>query len=275
MENKMKDSKNYATDYCPAEIMIAFMSKTLKGFVTAGVGTNSLCPLTAIRLAQATHTPDLWLRNGPAGTFNANVNKLTNYTGDYQFVVGAEGRFRLSFNMDMFGDPKLSKQHLSYRGGFQVDKYGNLNMAFIGDPKKPKYRGPGTVGLMSTGLGFGVHDIFSMHHTKRLFVEKVDFVSGPGFLTGPGAREKAGCPPGGGPRYVITPICIFDFDDTTKVMRIKSIHPGHTIEEVLSKTGFTPIIPEQIPETEPPTLEEIAFIRKLDKDKLLPALTDE
>jgi glutaconate CoA-transferase, subunit B len=263
----------YATDYCPAEIMIAFMARNLDGFVTAGVGTNSLCPLTAIRLAQATTNPDLWLRNGPAGTFNANVDRLANYTGDYQFVVGAECRFRLSFNMDMFGDPRLSKQHLSYRGGFQIDKYGNLNMAFIGDPKKPKYRGPGTVGLMSCGLGYGVHDIFTMHHTKRLLVEKVDFVSGPGFLTGPGAREAKGCPPGGGPRFVVTPKCIFDFDEETKLMRIKSIHPGNTLEDVLNLTGFAPIIPDKVPETEPPTVEQLEFIRRLDKDKLLPALT--
>jgi glutaconate CoA-transferase subunit B len=272
----MIETKKYATDYCTAEIMAAFMAKNLKGFRTAGIGTNSLVPLAAIRLAQATHTPDLWLRNGPTGTFNSKVDKLAIYVGDYRFGVGSESRFKLDFVMDMFGDPKLSRNHLSFRGGFQIDKYGNINMAFIGsDPKRPKYRGPGTIGLMSCGLGYGIHDIFNYHHTPRLLVEKVDFVSGPGYLTGPGAREKAGCPPGGGPRFMITPICIFDFDEKTKIMRIKSVHPGHTVDEVLKRTGFKPIVPSNVPETEPPTVEEVAFMRKLDTDGLLRKCTEE
>jgi len=175
--------------------------------------------------------------------------------------------------MNSFGNPKTSPGHLSYRGGFQIDQYGNVNMIFIGDPKRPKFRGPGTVGLMASGLGRGLADLFTHSHTPRIFVEKVDFISGPGYLDGPGARERAGCPPGGGPRYVITPICVFDFDDETKIMRVKSIHPGHTLEQVLNRTGFKPIIPVDIPETEPPTIEEVAFMRKLDPDGLLPKLT--
>ena len=271
----MTEAKNYATDYCPAEIMAAFMSRSLKGFESTGIGTYSLIPLIAIRLAQSTHSPDLWFRNGPAGTINSKVDKLLAYVGDYRFHVGAEGRFTLEYVMDSFGNPKTSKRHLSYRGGFQIDKYGNVNMTFIGDPKRPKFRGPGTVGLMASALGSGLTDLFTHYHTPRLFVEKVDFISGPGYLDGPGARERAGCPPGGGPRYVITPICIFDFAEETKIMRLKSVHPGHTVEEVLNRTGFTPIIPANIPETEPPTVEEVAFMRAMDPEGLLPRLTQE
>jgi acyl CoA:acetate/3-ketoacid CoA transferase len=116
-------------------------------------------------------------------------------------------------------------------------------------------------------------DIFTHFHTPRLYVEKVDFISGPGYLDGPGAREKAGCPQGGGPRYVITPICIFDFDDETKMMHLKSVHPGTKVEEVMNKTGFTPIVPENVPKTEPPTVEEVAFMRAMDPDGVLPKQT--
>ncbi len=57
-------------------------------------------------------------------------------------------------------------------------------------------------------------------------------------------------------------------------MRLKSVHPGHTVEEVKSRTGFTPIVPAKVPETEPPTVEELAFIRAFDRDRILPQLIE-
>jgi glutaconate CoA-transferase, subunit B len=269
----MSEKKNYAKDYYPSEIMASFMARNLKGFNSTGVGTLSLVPIAAIRLAQTTHSPNLWCRNGPAASLNGKMDKLAEYIGDYRFHVGAEARFSLEYVMDTFGDPKISPRHLYYRGGFQIDKYGNVNMTFIGtDARKPKFRGPGTVGLMAMGMGRSPTDLFTGTHTPRIYVEKVDFISGPGYGTGPGWRESMDCPPGGGPRYVITPICIFDFDEETKIMRIKSIHPGHTVEEVLQRTGFKPIVPAKIPETEPPTVEEVEFFRALDPDGFLPKL---
>ncbi|MFH1489310.1 MAG: hypothetical protein ABII06_10420, partial [Pseudomonadota bacterium] len=75
-----------------------------------------------------------------------------------------------------------------------------------------------------------------------------------------------------GPRYVVTPIAIFDFDEESKLMRLKSVHPGHTVEEVKSRMGFKPIIPDRVPETEPPTVEELELIRSFDPDGILPRL---
>ena len=109
--------------------------------------------------------------------------------------------------------------------------------------------------------------------SPRLFVDKVDFISGPGFVDGPGGRERIGSPSySEGPRYVVTPVAIFDFDEETKVMRLKSVHPGHTVEEVKSRMGFIPIIPDNVPETEPPTVEELELIRAFDPDRILPRL---
>jgi glutaconate CoA-transferase subunit B len=70
----------------------------------------------------------------------------------------------------------------------------------------------------------------------------------------------------------VTPICVFDFDEETKRARLKSVHPGHTVEEVKSRTGFKPIIPSRVPETEPPTVEQLAFLRAFDPDQILPRL---
>lgn len=262
--------KNYATDYCPAEIMAAFISRNLEGVRLAGIGAMSEIPFVAIRLAQATHSPDLRFMCGPAGVLGTRFNKVSG-VGDYRMHLGGERVHTLDDVMNGFNDPR-SVENLIFFGGFQIDKYGNVNMTLLGDPKRPKFRGPGTVGLMGMSFGWKV-DLFTTSHAPRLFVEKVDFISGPGYLDGPGAREKAGCPPNSGPRYVITPLCIFDFDEETKVMRLKSVHPGHTVDEVLGRMSFTPIVPQHVPETEPPTVEEVAFMRAMDPEGILPRLT--
>ncbi|MDP2917306.1 MAG: CoA-transferase [Dehalococcoidia bacterium] len=263
--------EKHAKDYCAAEIMAAFLSKDLKDGELGLIGTFSQIPWTACRLAQARHAPSLWFCIGTAGAVNSNFDKLLWYVGDYRIQIGAESRISTDTIIDMQGNPRFAD--FGFYGGFQIDKYGNLNMAYVGDQKKPRFRGPGTVGTMATAWLNRVY-IFTHFHTPRLLVEKVDFVSGPGFLDGPKGREKAGSPSRSeGPRYVVTPIAVFDFDEETKIMRLKSVHPGHTVEEVKQRTGFTPVIPAKVPETEPPTVEELAFMRKFDPDGIMPRLT--
>ncbi len=77
-----------------------------------------------------------------------------------------------------------------------------------------------------------------MKHDAKKFVEKLDFLTTPGYLTGPGAREAAGLPAGTGPHRVITDLCVLDFHPDTKRMRVKSLHPGKTLEQVRAATGF-------------------------------------
>jgi glutaconate CoA-transferase subunit B len=260
----------HAKDYYPAEIMAAFLSRDLKDGELGGVGTFSQIPWVACRLAQTLYAPDLVFMCGPSACINSKFPKLTWAVSDNRLQLGAEGRIALDRVMDMQGNERFCD--FAFYGGFQIDKYGNLNMAYIGDQKKPKFRGPGTVGTMATAWVRRVY-LFTLAHTPRLFVEKVDFVSGPGFMDGPDGRKKIGSPSySEGPRYVVTPIAVFDFDEETKHMRLKSVHPGHTVDEVKSRMGFTPIIPKKVPETEPPTVEELAFIREYDPDKILPQL---
>ena len=261
----------HATDYCAAELMAAFFSRDIKDGEFGVIGTFSQIPWMALRLAQATHAPSCWFCCGPSAAINSQFPKLLWSTGDYRMHVGAESRITLDGVMDMQGNPRLID--FGFYGGFQIDKYGNLNMGFIGDQKKPRFRGPGTVGTMATAWLKRSY-LFTHYHSPRLFVEKVDFISGPGFIDGPKGREKAGCPSySEGPRYLVTPIAVFDFDEETKIMRLKSVHPGHTVEEVKSRMGFTPVIPQNVPETEPPTVEELEFMRDYDADGILPQLT--
>jgi glutaconate CoA-transferase subunit B len=101
-----------------------------------------------------------------------------------------------------------------------------------------------------------------MNHEKRRFVEKTDYITSPGYLNGPGSREKAGLPPGTGPYKVYTTRGTFDFDDKTKRMRVFALNPGVTVDDVIENTGFELIIPSKIRENEPPSHEELKILRE-------------
>ena len=154
-----------------------------------------------------------------------------------------------------------------FLGGAQIDPYGNLNSTVIGDHDHPKVRLPGSGG----GNDVGSHcwrTIAIIKHDRLRFIEQVDFITTPGFLTGPGAREKAGLPPGTGPYRVVTTLGILGYDDQTKRMKLLSTHPGVSVEEVQENTGFDLLLSEQISENPPPTQEELKILREeVDRDK--------
>src|SRR3546814_14241543 len=95
---------------------------------------------------------------------------------------------------------------------------------------------------------------------RRSFVEKVDFITSVGYLDGGASREAAGLGPGG-PRYVIPDKASFDFTPDTREMRLRSLHPGVSVHEVLDFIGIAPVIPDHVTETEPPTEGDLALIR--------------
>jgi len=93
-------------------------------------------------------------------------------------------------------------------------------------------------------------------------VPQVDFLTTPGYLTGPGAREEAGLPPGTGPYRVVSTLALLDFEPETKRMRLLSTHPGVTVEQVIENTGFQLIIPDEIGENKAPTAGELRLLRE-------------
>ncbi|PIU91484.1 MAG: 3-oxoacid CoA-transferase, partial [Anaerolineae bacterium CG06_land_8_20_14_3_00_57_67] len=101
-----------------------------------------------------------------------------------------------------------------------------------------------------------------MQHDARRFVPKVDFLTTPGFLTGRGAREAAGLPPGTRPAYVVSTLALMDYHPETCRMRLKSLHPGVTVEEVVASTGFELVMPEKVGANEPPSAEELRLLRE-------------
>ncbi len=154
-------------------------------------------------------------------------------------------------------------------GAAQLDKFGNANNSVIGgDYHHPKVRLPGTAGLGDMG-SIGKRLFFwNANHNPRSIVDKVDFVSAAGYLGGGDERARLGLE--GGPELVITNLAVLDFEPASKHMRIRSVHPGVTVDEVQAATGFELLLPDgEVPETEAPTQEQVRLIREeIDPDEM-------
>jgi glutaconate CoA-transferase subunit B len=150
----------------------------------------------------------------------------------------------------------------TFLGGAQIDAYGNLNSTMIGtDYARPKVRFPGSGGANDLA-SFCWRILVVTNHDKRRFVEKLDFLTTPGYLTGPGAREAEGLPPGTGPYRVITDLAIMGYHEMTKRMQVLSLHPGISLEQVREATGFEIGTREPLATTSPPTDDELRILRE-------------
>jgi len=149
----------------------------------------------------------------------------------------------------------------TFLGGAQIDMYGNLNSTVIGDWEKPKARLPGSGGA-NDFASFCWKVLVITPQDSRRFVEKVSFITTPGYLDGPGAREKAGLPEGSGPHKVITNMAILGYESQTKRMQVESIHRGFTFDDVQKNCGFPLLKAKVIVETPPPTDKELEVLRK-------------
>lgn len=255
----------------PAEFMAIILSRYLTGEIFTGAGTYSQVPVAALALAKVTHNPDLWWFAGGSLAMNPQFEKMQETATDFKNIPGSEYQI---YGMDEICDYELGlwrkRETIGILGGLQIDKFGNTNLVCVGDYRQPKLRGPGTVGLIWTSHFSRIY-YYVHHHNKNVFVEKVDFISGPGFSED---REQYVRPHAEGPSMVITPIALMGFEKRhgkVKTMYLKSVHPGHTAEEVQSKTGFELHLPKEgVPETPHPTEHEISTLRKrIDPDGVL------
>jgi glutaconate CoA-transferase subunit B len=154
---------------------------------------------------------------------------------------------------------RLGPHVVGILGAAQVDRYGNLNSTCIGDYARPDVRLPGSGGACDVGSFVGRTIIFVQHETRR-FVEKLDYVTTPGYLDGPGARERAGYR-GGGPACVISDKALLRFDEVSKEMYLDRYYPGTTPEEIQAHTGFSLDLSRAGP-LDPATKEELRILRR-------------
>jgi glutaconate CoA-transferase subunit B len=149
---------------------------------------------------------------------------------------------------------------VGFLGGLEVDQYGNLNTTLIADPKG-KFRHINGSGGANDIASSAKRTIIIIWHEERKLREAISFLTSPGFIKGGDSRERAGL--SGGPSRVITTKGVFGFDPESKKMTLVSLHPGNTLADVLATMGFRPLLPEQVPFTEPPAPEQLRLIREV------------
>ncbi len=244
------------TDIPRADVCVAAVADGFAGDGEILANPIGTVPVLGGRLARATTEPDLVMTDGYA-MLAADVHPLGT-EGDAPVVEGWNP-YRTMFDVVWSG-----KRHV-VMGATQVDRYGNQNIAAIGDPARPKVALLGFRGAP----GNTINDTTSYwvpNHSPKAFVAAVDVVCGTGY------DRAAGLGPVAARfheiRRVVSNLGVFDFDTSDHRMRLGSVHPGVSVDEVVAATGFELVVPDDVPESRVPTDAELEVIESLDPDGL-------
>ena len=247
-----------APDCTAGELMVAAAAREIRDGEVVFVGMR--LPLLAFGLARATHAPRAVglfengvVRDSPALEFLITMSDGPNVTGALWCTEMRE----------IMGLLQAGRVDLGFIGGAQIDRYGNLDTTWVGPPGRAT-RLPGSGGGADIASLSRRHVVI-MAHERRRFVERVDYVTSPGFGEGGDWRGRVGLP-GGGPSAVITTLGLFRFDPATREMMLASTHPGVSVEAVRAQTGWPVATTPSVTETSPPTAEELAMIRRFDPE---------
>ncbi len=220
------------------------------------VGTG--LPIIASMLAQKTHAPRLLILF-EAGGIGPLLPELPISVGEsrtfYKGIAASSMHDVMSLSQAGYAD-------YGFLGAAQIDVYGNINTTVIGDHDLPTVRLPGSGGANDAGSFSQSLIIIIANQSKRTFVNKVDFLTTPGYLDGPGSREKAGLPRGSGPYRVITQLGVYGFDEKTKKLKLISLHPSASLDEIKENSSFDIMIPDKIERSPEPGRQDLKILRQ-------------
>jgi len=245
----------------PSELMVTIAARELKDgeSVLVGVGIPNL----AANLAKRMHAPNL-IMVYESGTIGSNPSRMPLSIGDPCLVTGAKSVCSMYEQFAYY--IQGGRIDVGFLGGAQIDKFGNINSTVIGSYKAPKVRLPGSGGACETASNVKKIIVITPHE-KRRFIEKVDFVTSPGFLDGK-ARWESLHLQGGGPYAVITNLCTMKFDPVTGEMTLTALNPGVTVAQVQENTPWTLKVAEHLAENPAPTDQELKVLRSLDPERI-------
>ncbi len=243
--------------YTKTEFLIACASRHVRDYENVFGGTGM--PLLAALLAKETHAPHSNLIS-EAGFIDARPRNVPLSVADSRYYYGCSASIGLIETLGFI--LQAGRIDVGFLGAAQIDEYGNINTTYIGPFEFPKVKLPGSGGgndIASSAKRL----IIMMSHDKRKFVKRLDYLTSPGHLEGPGSRKKWSLV-GGGPDVVITDMCQMDFDPKTLKIRLMSVHPGYSVQDVLDNVSFDIIVPENVPTTPEPSQEQIDIMHRLD-----------
>jgi glutaconate CoA-transferase subunit B len=243
-----------ADDFTLQELMAVAAAREIKDCETVIIGTG--LPLLGAFLAQKTHAPNM-VAIYESGAIDCKPLRTPLSVADSVLSPGAAMQGGL---VEGLGMVHAGEVDVGFLGGAQVDRYGNLNAHVIGDYYNPQVRFAGSGGSNDIGVGCK-RTIIMMLHELRRFPEKVDFITTPGYLNGGDERDGLGFP-GQGPSVVVSTLGILRFHRETREMYLESYHPGVSIEQIQSNTGWDLKIAEDLSETQRPAPEMIRMLRE-------------
>jgi len=226
-------------DYTPEELMAVVISREVRDGETVGVGAVSPIPAAGCILAEQLHAPHITLI-------------ILDSEEYYPFPAGSS---------ELHFMAQRGELDLFFLSGIQFDQRGNFNLHVIGDYNSPTVRMAGAYG---SGMLYNMAHrfiLFHDHHTRRIFVEKVDFVSGAGVTPENVYRE-------GGPALLVTPKAVLVWDKTAGEWILDRFQPGSSVEDVRQNTGFDLRVSPSVHMTALPTDEELRVLRTVVRKKL-------
>ncbi len=246
------------TNYTIQEMQAVTIARQIKNDQIVTVGTG--LPLIGAALAKRVYAPECVLIV-ESGLMDCCPIEVPRSVGDNRLMAhcGAQWpnvRFiGFETNEWLHGNDRL----IAFIGGAQIDPYGNVNSTCIGDYNNPKTRFTGSGG--ANGISTYTNTIIMMQHQKRRFIEKIDYITSPGWVDGPDGRRKKGLPENRGPIMVVTDRGVLKFDEVTKRMYLAGYYPSSSIEEIIDNTGFDIDVSRAV-ELEAPDPEVIKLIRE-------------
>ena len=244
--------------YTPQEMMVACASREIRDGDLVFVGMR--LPILAYAVARNSHAPSA------RGLFEVGLMRdqaaqgFLGTMGDPPNVAGALWATRMSNTMALMAQGNVD---LGFIGGAEVDRFGNLNTSYVGDPAQPQVKLPGSGGGADIAI-LSRRWVTLMSHERRRLVDRVSFVTSPGYGDGSaGWRRRHGLL-GGGPVAIITTLCVMRFPEGGGEAYLDTIHPGHSLEEVRQNTGWALLLSPAVRETSAPTPAEITAIRRFD-----------
>ena len=243
--------------YTRGELMVAAAAREIRDGELVFVGMR--LPLLAFLVAKRVHAP------GAVGLFESGIvraepaSRMLYTMCDLPNLSQATWCTRLANVMGLLAQGMV---HLGFIGGAEVDRFGNINTSYLGEPTRPAVKLPGSGGAADIA-SLAQRLVVMLEHERRRLPERVSYVTSPGYGDGGRWRERVGLPRGG-PAAVITTLGILRFDPVTQEAYLASYHPGTSPDEVRAQTGWDLRVAEDVTETSPPTDEELAAIRSYD-----------
>ena len=243
-------------DFTAREMMTIAAARQIQDgdIVFCGTGISMLAAMAAKHISAPNSTIFF-----ETGAVDSRLEEVPLAVADPRVMFQAALNGSLADAFAFMQNRAYARRMVGILGAAQIDPYGNLNSTVIGDYRKPSVRFPGSGGACDVAT-FVSRTIIFMQHEKRKFVPRVDYVTSPGWLDGPAAREKAGLGDNG-PQAVITNLGILNFGLQSKRMFLKGTYAGVTPQQVADQTGFDLDISraEAVP---PPTAHELTILRR-------------